>query len=190
MPDVIREPKLKTKSTFDSVLTIDGAELAVEVRRMTNDDFDAYMKGFALWSDPRGPEQTPEEAEQRRGTIQAWIREALHENLQIVEGEYEHNGKAVTDGAQLMDIFGPREDVIPQALTLIACENRIAEAQKKSSRSLLASAFGSLSAPLRVGTGSAPASTAAAAAPTDSAPSAAATALCDGPSCGTTDLSG
>ncbi len=169
MPD----PKIRTQSTFPTTLMIDGQQIAVRVKRMTNTEYDAYIAGLDRLSVPRGPEETPEARRVREAECDAWLRQALDDYLSIVPGEMEHDGREVTKGGELPTIYGGRTDVVPQALALVAMENHLTDAEKKSSRLRLASLAGSASGLPATDTGAGPAPTAAVAAPPDSAPAAA-----------------
>jgi hypothetical protein len=180
-------PKIRTQSTFKSTLTIDDVAVNVRVVRMTNDQYDAFSEGYDRWTAPRGPEETPDERRARERASAQWLREALDTYLQIVPGEMEHDGREITKGGDLLDIYGGREDVIPVALVTVLLENRMSEAQKKTSRLLLASAFGSTNAPLPAAAGDAAASTVGNADANASTSAAAVTALPSDASSGTTD---
>ena len=184
----VKQPKLRTRSDFPSELLIDGVPIAIHVKRLTNDEYDAFCLGYDRWADPRGvpADETAEQKKAREADITAWMRTALA-FLTIDAGEYEHDGQPVTAGEQLYDIFFAREDVVPQALSLVLIENKVAEAQKKIYRSALVSQLGWQSARLPAGTGDAPASAADAAAPSGSAPAGDATDAPCGVSSGTTD---
>jgi hypothetical protein len=181
--------KLQTFSTFPAQLHIDGVAIAVCVKRLTNTEFDAYTEAFDRWMrSPRGPEETADERREREKAAEAWMREVLEAYLSIERGEYEHDGREVTSGGELFDIFFARQDdVAVQALTVIHCENRLSEAQKKTYQSLLASQFGSMSAPPKTGDGNAAASTAGSADENDSTSAAAVTESLNDDSSGTTD---
>jgi hypothetical protein len=186
------EPKLRIASTFPAVLYIDGAALDVRVKRMTNAEFDDFELGYDKWSSATaGPE--PETVAQRiarqRGA-EAWLRETLAANLTIADGQLVKDDQPVTDGAELLSLFGARRDVVPSALTVIYMENRLSEEEKKTYRSALASLITSLTAPLEAASGTAPAPTAASAAPPHSASAAAVMDGAGAPSSGTTDPSG
>lgn len=182
-------PKIRTYSTFPSTLLIDGIELDVLVKRMTNTEFDAFADDFARWSDPRGPEESPEARRERETEAASWMRAALDDYLQIVSGQLEHDGASVTKGGQLLDIYGGRLDVAPQALSVVYMENRVGEAQKKTYRSALASRLGLLSALQPAAPGNALDSTVGNAEAPDSAPRAGATAPSRSMSSGMTDRS-
>ena len=169
-------PKLRTQSFFPSTLTIDGVEIAVRVKRLTNTQCDAYAEALAATGTPRGPEDTPDAAREREAAAANWARESLDAYLSIVPGEYEHDGREVTKGGELIEIFGARQDVVPMALALILLENRLSEAQKKTSRLALAIRFGSANAPQTVASGSVPEPIAENVAPPTSAEPADATA--------------
>ncbi len=182
--------KIRTQSTFSTTLTIDEIEIAVRVKRMTNTEFDAYEQGLARWGTPRGPEESDEAHQARVATGDAWVRSALNEYLQIMPDELAHDGREITKGGDLLDIYGGRLDVVPQALAVVAIENRLRESQKKTSRSLLASRLGFTSEPLETGTGDGPPAptetTAADAGPSSSVRAAAVTAPDNEPSSGMT----
>src|SRR5262245_24118736 len=118
-------PKIRTQSTFKSTLTIDGNLIDVRVKRMNNIEFDAFADGFARTGEPRGPEETADDRRARERASADWMREALNENLTIVPGQIEHDGREITKGGDLLDIYGGRLDVVPQALALVFGENRV-----------------------------------------------------------------
>ncbi|HWK09905.1 MAG TPA: hypothetical protein VNR64_07635 [Vicinamibacterales bacterium] len=182
-------PKIRTQSTFKSTLLIDDVAIDVRVKRMTNTEFDAFADGFAKWSDPRGPEETPEARAQREQESAVWMREALDAYLSIIPGEIEHDAREITKGGELLDIYGGRMDVVPQAIALIYGENRVSEKKKETYRSRLASRFGSTNEPPPTGNGDRADLTAAAADVPASIGDAGATAPPSAASSGTTDPS-
>jgi hypothetical protein len=140
-------PKIRTQSTFKSTLTIDDVLIDVRIKRMNNAEFDAFAEGFAKAAEPRGPEESPDARRARERESADWMREALNENLTIVAGQIEHDGREITRGGNLLDIYGGRLDVVPQALALVFGENRVSEKKKETYRSLLVSQFGSIEEP-------------------------------------------
>lgn len=180
-------PKIQTQSTFKTTLTIDDVEIDVRVKRMTNIEYDAFQEGFARWSTPRGTEETPDAYQAREAASGVWMREALDTYLSIVPGELEHDGREITKGGDLLDIFGGRVDVVPQAFVTVMVENRMTEAQKKTSRLALASRLGLSNELPQKDIGDGPAPTAASAEPSVSAPAEAATESPSDGLSGTTD---
>lgn len=166
-------PKIRTESTFPTTLEIDGVAIDVRVKRMTNTEFDAFSAGLDRWSQPRGTDESPEAHQAREAASATWMREALDAYLTIVPGEYEHCGREITQGGELVDIYAGRLDVVPQAIALVFTENRLSEAKKKASRLALASQLGLPSAPPPTAPGDAPAPIAAGVEPSGSAPIAA-----------------
>ena len=187
------DPKIRTQSTFPTTLSIEGVEIAVRVKRMTNVEFDAFQSGMDRYGDPRGPQRPDETLEARQARVMeadAWIRQVLDAYLAIVPGELEHDGREITRGDDLLDIYGGRVDVLGQALMIVGAENRLTVEQKKTYKSELASFLGFASEPPPAAPGDAPKPIAAAAVPSSSAPAAAATASASpGASSGTTDPS-
>ena len=140
-------PKLTTKNYFPAVLTIDGVEINVRITRMSNAVYDEFKMGFDRWGNPRGSAPaTPEAAAAENDATRAWLGDALHRFLTIESGQLEHDNQDITDGARLLEIYGGRSDVVPQALALINGENVVKESEKKSFRLRLASLLGSESA--------------------------------------------
>lgn len=185
-----QKAKHVTQSFFPTELVIDGARVAVRVKRLTNTQYDTFAREFAAWDDPRGSQElSAEEQRTREDDGAAWVRQSLDDYLQIVEGEWEHDGEPVLRGGQLLDIYGGRIDVVPQAMALVLLENRVSEAQKKTYRSVLASRLGSETALPTTDTGSAPVSTVSDVAPSDSALVEDVTEPLSAELCGTTVLS-
>jgi hypothetical protein len=104
-----------------------------------------------------------------------WIKATLSQDLTIGAGQITYEGRDVTNGGDLLDLYGGRADVVPLAIALIWTENHVSEAKKKRFRSHLASSLGSLAAPPETAPGDGPASTVASADPKDSADHAPAT---------------
>lgn len=135
-------PKLQTFSRFPVTIHVDGVALSGSVKRLTLDELDTYLLTFNA---QRGEApETDADEKQRERERRVWVREALEAYVTLDPGEYEHDGRDVTSGGQLFDLFYQREDddVIAQALSAILCENRLSESQKKSYRQLFASRFG------------------------------------------------
>lgn len=178
--------KLSTVGYFPSTITIDGAELKVRIKRMSNAEWDAFREKYDTLGRPRGSgEESEADAKAREASALVWVREALA-YLTIEKGEFEHDGREVTNGVDLIDIFAGRLDVVPQAIAVIYGEHVIAAPKKKTFMSLLASQLGYATVPPTTTTGNAPAPTATSAEPSSSAPDADATANVDALSCGTT----
>jgi hypothetical protein len=171
--------KLRTSSWFPVTLPIDGAQVSALVKRLTLDELDAYETAFLAWDTPRGTAAAEESAEAkktRESAIQAWMRGSFGSYLKIAAGECTHDETPIVAGDQFFDVFcGRQSDVIPLVLVSILTENKLSEAQKKTSKRLLDSAFGSTSEPTSTTLGSAPASTADSAALPNSADAVAAT---------------
>lgn len=181
------EPKLKTFANFPTYLRIDGARIDVQIKRQTNLEATAWAASLQRWSDTPGPDgETPEQRLTREQATEAELRVALDHYLTILPGQMQHEGQPVTRASQLLDIYGGRFDVVPQAIALITAENRLTDAEKKTYRSVLDSSLGLPSEPESTANGSAPATTAANAAAPASARHAAATAVDGVMSSGTT----
>lgn len=181
--------KISIHSYFPTVLVIDGEQLDVRVRRMGNREFDRFAKQFAEHSAPRGvvEDETAEAKDAREEADREWMREALRTNLTILPGQIEKDGAELADAGDLLDLYGGRIDVVPQALGLVWGENHLSAAQKKTFRSVLGSNLGFTAPPPTAAAGSAPAPTAANAEPSDSAAAAPATGDLPAESSGTTD---
>lgn len=184
MPD----PKIRLLKAFPSVLVIDDAQIDVRVKRLTNKEFDEYATQFAAYGDarptetPRTPVQTAELEEANR----VWVRDVLDRYVEILPGQLDDAGHDVTRSGELLDLFGGRLDVVPQALALILLENRVSPKKKETLRSGLVSMLGLLADP-SAAPGNAPAPTVDAAEPPRSADLVAATAPSSDASSGTTD---
>jgi len=140
-------PKLTTKNYFPAVLTIDGVEIDVRITRMSNVVYDEFAIGLARWGNPRGSAPaTSEAAAAENEATRAWLEDALHRFLTIESGQLEHDNQDVTDGARLLEIYGGRSAVVPQALALINGENVVKESEKKTYKSRLVSLLGFASA--------------------------------------------
>jgi hypothetical protein len=182
--------KLNLKSQYDSSLVIDDASIDVHVRRMTNKEFDRFAAEFARYQadGPRGSSPvTAEEKAAFEEERRVWIKATLSQDLTIGAGQIAYEGRDITNGGDLLDLYGGRPDVVPLAIALIWMENHVSEAKKKRFRSHLVSSLGSLAAPPETAPGDAPASTVASADPKDCADHAPVT---DGPPSelsGTTD---
>jgi hypothetical protein len=172
--------KLNLKSQYDSSLVIDGASIDVHVRRMSNKEFDRFAAEFARYKEdgpPRGSSSpaTPEQQEAFEEERRLWMKARLSQDLTIGAGQIAYDGRDITNGGELLDLYGGRADVVPMAIALIWMENHLSEAKKKRFRSQLASSLGSLGAPPETAPGDAPASTVASADPKASADPAPAT---------------
>ncbi len=182
-------PKIRTQSMFPTTLTIDDAGVEVRVKRMTNAEYDSFAEGLDRWGAPRGVDESAEARRARESQAAAWMREVLDAYLLIVPGEMEHEGREITKGGELVDIYGGRQDVMLRALTLVMLENRLSEAEKKTSPQLRALRHGSPSVLPQMDTGAAPGSIVDAAEPRASAPVAAVMEPSSAGSSGTTDPS-
>lgn len=160
------EPKLKLQRTFPSVLVIDEARIDVRVKRMTNREFDDFALMFAKLGEqkPGDPAPVGDKADADEAT-RAWMRDALDAYLSILPGQIDDGGADITQAGALVDLYGGRIDVVPQALALIYGENRVSEKKKDSYRWGLAFSLGLVEAATSDATGSAPAPTADAAEP-------------------------
>jgi hypothetical protein len=170
--------KLNLKSQYDSSLVIDGASIDVHVRRMNNKEFDRFAADFSRYQadGPRG--SSPATAEQQAAFEEerrVWIKATLSQDLTIGAGQIAYENRDITNGGDLLDLYGGRADVVPMAIALIWMENHLSDAKKKRFRSQLASSLGSLGALPETAPGDAPASTVASADPKDSADHAPAT---------------
>ena len=180
--------KIRTQAKFPAVLHIDGEQIDVRVKRMTNAEYTVFASAFARFGDDAvGPVDESAEVRDARNVAAAdWARDVLNAHLEILAGQVEHEGREITQGGELVEIFGGRDDVIPQALLIVAAENRLSETQKKTYRSQLASRIGLLSGPPPGAPGSEPALAAAPVAPPASVANVDATGLDSGASSGTT----
>jgi hypothetical protein len=153
---------------------------------MSNDQYDAFAFGFSRWTDPRG--SAPVTPEARAASLAAdheWMSDTLSRYLAIEPGQIEYADQDVTDGAQLLKMYGGRADVISQALLCIQCENTVRESQKKTYRSALDSFVGFGNVPPTADSGTAPEPAALTASVNSSASAAAATVPSAAPSSGT-----
>jgi hypothetical protein len=184
--------KLSLKSYWPSTLLIDDQEIAVRVRRLRNTEFDAFATEFETFqSQQRGSaDASPLDADakaKRAAEQDAWLRKALREYVVIEDGELSVDDRPVTDASELVDLYGGRADVAPQAVALIWAENHVPAAKKKAFTSLLVSALTSL-VRLPEAPGDAPAPTAVSADPSASAEAEPVTANPPVESSGTTGL--
>jgi hypothetical protein len=131
----------------------------------------AYQADGPRGSSPATAEQQAAFEEERR----VWIKATLSQDLTIGAGQIAYEGRDITNGGDLLDLYGGRADVVPMAIALIWMENHLSDAKKKRFRSQLASSLGSLGALPETAPGDAPASTVASADPKDSADHAPAT---------------
>lgn len=166
------EPKLKLLKSFPSVLVIDEQKIDVRVKRLTNREFDEFSLMFARFGEdkPDDPTITAAAKAEAEEANRVWMRAALDGYMTIAPGQIDNAGEDVTKGGDLVDLFGGRMDVAPQALALILFENKVPEKKKESLRLLLASSLGLVQAAASAATGSAPAPTAEGAEPPISAP--------------------
>lgn len=149
--------KLELRSTFPTVLKIDGVEIDVRVKRMTNIEFDGFWAEFSKYGQPRGPEEDAAARAQREAQSAQWVREVLDEFLTILPGQIVFDGREVVKGGELCALYGGRHDVIPQALSVLSLENTLSESEKKTYRSRLDSRIGSETASVPAASGPAPA---------------------------------
>jgi hypothetical protein len=184
--------KISLTDYFPTVLLIDEARIDVRVRRLSNREFDCYARELDEHGVRRGvTDDATAEARAARDVREeqdrAWIRQALAANLTILPGQILHNNQELVDAGALLDLYGGRLDVVPQALSLIWGENHLSEAKKKDFRQLLDSTLGCIPTPPTVALGSAPARAATDAAPRACAEPEAATDVPLSDSSGTTD---
>lgn len=184
--------KIQTLSRFPSELVIDGIAIKIEICRLTCAEFDAFAAQYERFGYSEGPTPatplTAEEQRQIEDEARRWVKNTLEANLFVVAGEMTHDGRDVAElgGGALLDIYGGRRDVVPQALGLIYLENRGGEKKKVILRSRLVSALGSLPEHRTETAGSAPDSTAEPAGAKASADPVAATAPASDASSGET----
>jgi hypothetical protein len=179
--------KLIVRKFFATELVIDDVVLKARVHRMTNREFDQFAKEFAQYGAPRGSAgEPPPEAALREEQQREWIRRTLAAYLVIEPGELQDDGGRDIPAAELLDVYGGRTDVVPQALGLIFAENHVSEAKKKRFRSQLVSSLGSDVESHSAAPGDAPALTAESATPKASADPVAATDTASDGSSGTT----
>lgn len=179
------DPKIRLQKTFKSVLVIDEAQIDVCVKRMTNREFDDFAVVFMALNKTDDPPLSKEAKALAEQETRQWIRDALDAYLTIAPGQIDDAGSDITKGGDLLDLFGGRLDIVPQALGLIYGENRVSEKKKEAYRLGLGLSLGLLEATASAATGSAPATTADAAEPTSSAPDEAATDSASDASSGT-----
>jgi hypothetical protein len=180
--------KLIVKKFFSTELVIDDVALKVRVPRMTNREFDAFAKEFAEYGTPRGPAESEplDQAALREERQREWIRRTLGSYLVIEPGELQDESGRDVPAPELLDLYGGRTDVVPQALGLIFAENHVSEAKKKTFRLLLVSSLGSVAESRLAALGGAPEPTVESVAPPSSVPPVAATDEPSDASSGTT----
>lgn len=181
--------KLSLQPFYPSTLVIDGVEIAVQVKRLSNRAYDKFASEFATYQSTVGTAtRTKEEQEKFELEQDAWMRATLRDMVTIVAGELDVAGRAVTDASELLDLYGGRTDVAPQGIALIFAENHVSASKKRAFMSGLVSALGSLRELPETAPGGALEPTAASAEPSGSAPVEAATVESSGESSGMTDL--
>lgn len=198
MPDTL------LKSFFPSVLVIDDKSYNVRVKRLTNRECDEYSTQFATYGDarPTDTSQTPAQKAELEEANRVWVRDVLTAYMKILPGQGlkaralggdwssddDDSGHDVTRGGELLDLFGGRLDVVPQALALLLLENRVPQKKKETLRSGLVSMLGLLANP-SAEPGNSPAPTVAGAEPPIFVDPVAATAPLSDESSGTMDPS-
>jgi hypothetical protein len=141
--------RVSTKSlTHDLTITIDDEPIRVHVKRLTKDELVAFRRDFMRFGQKRGTAEEPEDqAAERRVNAQAFVEQSITNYVAFEPGDVEGDDGPVVTGAQIIEAFYGRSDVIGACYEAIFSENCLGKSQKKILNSL--SIFSPGSTPLQ-----------------------------------------
>lgn len=180
---------VRVKPYHEHTVTVDGGAIRLRLARMTVAQFEEFNATFAAFGKGRGnparhadPEnETDAEARERVAAEVAylqrnaeWTADVFRRYVRVVEGDLvreaaDGSEETVTDGAVFAELYAAEAATVLAELWTV---NGLTDAQKKTLRSLSASATGSSSASSPEAPGPRPETTATSAAGEDSAPAA------------------
>lgn len=130
--------QVSTKSpTHDLTITIDDEPVRVHIKRLTKDEIIAFRREFARFGQPRGTaEETEDQAAARRTGAQAFVEQCITDYVAFKSGDVVGDDGPVVTGAQILETFYARADVIGACYEAIYSENCLGKAQKKILNSL------------------------------------------------------
>jgi hypothetical protein len=172
---------VSTKSpTHDLTLTIDDEPVRAHVKRLTKDEGLAFMREFTRFGRQRGSVELAEADRAARETeVLTFIEESIAAYVTFEPGDCLGDDGTIVTGAQIIEAFRFRVDVLSACYQAIYAENCLGKAQKKILNSRRTFSPGS-TLPTEPPDGSKPDSTATSAASGSTAPAAAATDSLDG----------
>jgi hypothetical protein len=123
----------------NSSFPLDGQTVRVQVARLTK----AVVLALGnAWQEAASGPDIPVGANRYAKQVE-FAEETIPLYLSVPPGELlRHDGSEVRTGAELVDLFGARQDIMIGLASLILMENRLGDAQKKVLRSQLGSALG------------------------------------------------
>lgn len=178
---------LKFYSIYRTAIDLGDEPLPINVKRLSPDDYDAFVVEFQRFTAPRGTvERTPEELTAFDADRLVFFERTIREFVTVDPGALQMDDVDVVDGAGLLALFHARLDILVSILAQVYVQNRLAGVQKKTLNWPPASAPGS-AASTAVPDGEQPAPTAASVESSSSVPIADATASSASVSSGTAD---
>lgn len=126
------------KKTHDVTIRIDDEPVGLHIKRFTKDDGALFMKDFIRLGRPRGSAtENDEQTESRRNEANAFIEHAIVECITVEKGDLlGDDDEPLLTGAELVEAFRFRPDVLSACYQAIFSENCLGKAQKKTLRSL------------------------------------------------------
>jgi hypothetical protein len=164
-----------TSPTHDITLTIDDEPVRAQIKRLSKDEGFAFFREFTRLGRQRGNgEVSDEELTRREQAAQTFIESSIVANVAFEAGDCIGDEGPIVTGAQIVEAFRFRVDVMGACYQAIYSENFLGKAQKKILNSRHIFSPGS-KLPTAPPNGSKPDSTAASVESASTAPAAAAT---------------
>jgi hypothetical protein len=126
-----------TKSpTYDITITIDDEPVRLHIKRLSKTEVIAFRKEVAKY-EPRGvAEETDAAREARQEAARLFQEACIRDYIAVESGDVVVDGESVVTGAQLVEAFYNRLDVLDALATAVYAENCMGKAQKKILNSL------------------------------------------------------
>jgi hypothetical protein len=166
------EPILRIGDTYPDVLDIgDDVQLPIKIKNFTKGELEVFQQQWQMYVGPsRGTEELTEAQKAERSAKQLqFFEQLIRDNVTVDPGLFEYRGQMVTTGAQLLDAFHARQDILTPLLAKIHIRQLLPEFTRKNLNSPPASGPGSAAQTPSTARGDSPASTAPAADGKDSA---------------------
>lgn len=133
---------LKIYTKFDTNIVIDSEIIPLRIKRLGPDeaiDFNRTFQRNARWANTVAPKEETDEQKAKREAhdeemdkeSRLFIVRSITNYVETLPGHLFLDDEEVTKGADVVRMFGAREDVLSELLSLIFLENRL-DAQDKS----------------------------------------------------------
>lgn len=128
-------PVFEFTDHYDTTVTVFDRELPIKVKRYPRHDFDPIWKR-SLELKPRGSApESPEERTARHEASFNFFTELITSSVSLDEGVIVDRGQSVTAGADLVELFYNRHDVLAALAAAVVIENRVTPSLAKNSNS-------------------------------------------------------